>query len=271
MGGDKMESDEAKVNKEPQVLSEKLGEQEVISYASTEIGIIEPKSNLGFSKMSGFLLSDSSRLVQLHFYKQMAQKPQASFLGLEVCATAFNSNEMNTQIFNMGLGLNYYYFYTKNLAISAGISYKRLNQNLETRSYYKSYYDFGNTLQKKEISTQRLDYLQIPLSVMYRTDPKNMFELGVSFLILVQTAEKVQTIKTGEENTKTVSYEKGYYSAINPYDLQLSLGYTRFVSEKWCFQTKAYYGLWDVSKNAVFKSEKNERNQGLTLGLGYKL
>ncbi|MDP1727369.1 MAG: hypothetical protein Q8M15_11350 [Bacteroidota bacterium] len=244
-------------------------ESDIIETAGIDAIYIEAK---GIKQLKlNRLICDTCNPVRTNFHKQFDQGANPSFLALEGTLTGFNGNDFSSKNFNFGYGIRYYYFFKPRLGVIAGIEYRRLNENMNARNYQYSNYDFGSTYETKSIQTQRLDYLQIPLSFIYRFNGKHMLNAGVNYLLLLQTTERITTTKTGDQTLSSVKVENGYFDAVNRNDLQLNLGYSFFINSKIVLHSNMYLGLLDVSNNTLFKENKFDRNKGFTLGLSYKI
>ncbi len=244
-------------------------ESDITETAGMDAIYIEAKTlkQLKFNR----LICDTCNPVRINFHKYFNPAGNPSFLALEGTLTHFNGTDISSKNLNFGFGIRYYYFFKPRLGIIAGIEYRRLHENMNARNYLFSNYDFGSIHETKSVQTQRLDYLQIPLSFIYRFNGRHMVNAGINYLLLLQTTERITTTQTGDQTLSTVKYENGYFDAVNRNDIQLNMGYSFFISSKLVLHSNMYLGLLDVSNNTIFKENKFDRNKGFTLGLSYKI
>ncbi|MBC7382165.1 MAG: hypothetical protein H7296_04125 [Bacteroidia bacterium] len=215
-------------------------------------------------------LWDTSNLIKKNFHKHFDKKPKAFYLTAEACLTNFNGSPLKENTISYGIGIKCFYFYSKNFGLSAGIEYRRLHEQLGDRKYVQLSYNFGSNQQIKILTTQRLDYIQIPVWLVYRLNNKNQVNAGINLLAVIQTTDMVQTMQTGDVNLNNVKYEHGYFNAIAATDLQLSVGYSYAATGRLYFHATLYKGLIDITNNKVFKSASADYNKGFTVGIGYK-
>jgi hypothetical protein len=198
-------------------------------------------------------------------YVEHAANRQRSFIAVEAGINAYNpaSDIMNS--INGQIGVRYYRFINSKIALSTGLTYARLHQNLPGRSYESTNYDFGKNAASVVITTQRLDYIELPVSILYQLAPKHALTAGVSLGYVIQSADKLQD-ETGDQ-----SQQNGYLNGINRWDTQLNLGYQFNLSQNIWIRTSYHMGLMDISDNTIFKQAGTDTNKGLRLTLGYKV
>jgi hypothetical protein len=219
-----------------------------------------------FNITTGF--NTSNRTVQhtkTAAYLAQATREQKSYLGVEAGINLSNSLSISSAI-NAQVGLRYYRYISPKIALSAGLTYARVHQNLPARSYKSTDYDFGKNASAIRVTTQRLDYIELPVAVLYQFVPKHSLTAGVTLGYALQSSDKVD-----DEASGTQSMESGYLSAINRWDAQLSFGYQyQFTPALW-IRTSCQLGLLDISNNTSFKQSETHTNKGLRLTVGYKI
>lgn len=193
-------------------------------------------------------------------------RQQRSFLTAEAGINCYNLNKDVLGSFNFHAGLRYYYFVSPKIGLSAGIGYSRQHQDLATRVYRDVDYSFGQTAVETKITTMRLDYIELPLSMHYRVTGNHFATIGAMTSYAIRSSEYVET---GSSSNGT--RDNGYMEAINKFDVQLNLGYNYLINDRYTFSAGYYFGLMDVSNNTAFKSDKFDRNTGIRVSLGYKL
>jgi hypothetical protein len=199
-------------------------------------------------------------------YVAYASKAQKSFIAVEAGINAYNPG--NSGIWNSvngQLGIRYYRFINPKLAFSTGLTYARLHQNLPGRAFESTDYDFGKTAASVNITTQRLDYIELPVSALYQLTPKHSLTAGISLGYVIQSADKV-TDEAGKQ-----SHQNGYLNGINRWDTQFNLGYQYSISQNIWIRTSYHMGFMDISDNTLFKQAETHTNKGLRLTLGYKI
>lgn len=162
--------------------------------------------------------------------------------------------------------LNYTRFISSRIGFSGGIGFSMLKQNLN-RSYVVKEYGFGEKVSRTSIRTMELDYLEIPLKMYYNVRGRHYIQAGATFAYLLQSQDRLVNPSEGKQDTRT----SGFTKAILPYDVQLSVGYSVTFGERFMLNASYYYGLSDVSKNNLFRSQATDRNEGYRLGVSYKL
>lgn len=156
------------------------------------------------------------------------------------------------------------YYIQPKIAITAGVGYARLNQQLGSRVYNEVSLGFGQNINQTRITTQRLDYILLPIGVQYDVCKKHHFTGGAQLGYVLQSTDLVET------NTASTT-ENGYLNAINRTDVQLMTAYRYDFTRKLSVSAAYHFGLKDVSNNSVFNNTTNNRNQFISISLGYKL
>jgi hypothetical protein len=201
------------------------------------------------------------------YLKAAESQSQKRFLTLEGGLNAYNIKESTSSFVNFHAGIRYYYYVHPKIAFSAGLTYSRLHENLGERNYKNISYSFGAIVNNTSIRTIRLDYADLPIAVHYAVFNKHHISAGATVSYLIQSTELVKT----QSETINEKRDNGYKQAINPYDVQLNMGYLIFLPKGFNLSVTYNYGLLDISKNATFKSTDFNRNSGFRITLGYKL
>lgn len=166
-------------------------------------------------------------------------------------------------------GLRYYRFFGNKAGMNIGLFYSQLHQRLDDLVYDRITYTFDKNVDRTIVQTPRLDYIDLPVQLMYAVSGKQFVTAGACFSYLLNSSNRL--IRQQGDKGGVVTYESGYTYAINRYDVQLSLGYSIFLPKRFIMNATYQYGLLDVSKNAAFRSSKADHNTGLRLGVAYKL
>lgn len=187
------------------------------------------------------------------------------FFTIEGGLNSYNQTADITQSLNFHGGVRYYRFLSPKFALSSGLSYSRLQQNLAAKKTQSIDYSFGQTINETQTTTLRLDYIEIPVTAYYNITGNHYLQAGatVGYAILSKNIVDQNGTKSESENVKL----KG----INTIDVQLNIGYACLIQNRYTFSAGYYMGLMDVSKNASFNSNKSDYNSGIRLTVGYKL
>lgn len=209
--------------------------------------------------------TEAPQFNKTNTYVEYAAKRQRSFIAIEAGINAYNPASDVLNSINGQIGVRYYRFVSSKIALSTGLTYARLHQNLPGRSYESTNYDFGKTAASVVVTTQRLDYIELPVSILYQLAPKHALTAGISLGYVIQSADKLQD-ETGDH-----TQQNGYLNGINRWDTQLNLGYQFNLSQNLWIRTSYHMGLMDISDNTLFKQAGTDTNKGLRLTLGYKV
>jgi hypothetical protein len=236
-------------------------DQTVRTQTGTEITVINGKTfTTGFNTNHKKVESAKTKA-----YIDHAAQDQKSFLALEG-GINWSNPQPSFSSFNTQIGLRYYRYISPKIALSTGLTYARIHQHLPARSYANTDYDFGKKASAIRITTQRLDYIELPVSVLYQFKPKHSITAGIAVGYVIQSSDKVE-----DQTIGTVSNQHGYLTAINRWDTQLMLGYQYQLTPSVWMRTSCHMGLMDISNNAAFKQSETHTNKGLRLTLGYKI
>jgi hypothetical protein len=194
-------------------------------------------------------------------------RDQKSFFTIEAGLNYYNAGSETLKSFNFHGGLRYYYFVSPKIGFSTGLGYSRIHQNAGTRTYKDIDYSFGQQARETRITTQRLDYIELPLDVHYRVNGNHFATAGATASYAIMSGEYVEYSSGGTNGTRS----NKNLNAVNKFDVQLHLGYNYILNNRYTFSAGYYFGLMDISKNSAFKSNQFDRNSGIRFTLGYKL
>lgn len=199
-------------------------------------------------------------------YISYASEAQKSFVAVEAGVNMYNPG--NEDILNSvkgHVGIRYYRFVGPQFALSTGLTYAMQHQNLPGRSFASTDYDFGKNSSTTTITTQRLDYIELPVSALYQLTPSHSLTAGATFGYVIQSYDKLTDM------SGNTSHQKGYLNAINRWDTQLDLGYQYTITPQFWIRTSVHMGLMDISDNTLFKQNETNTNKGIRVTLGYKV
>lgn len=236
-------------------------DEQIITNTASDIIYID--GNL-FRPLKGSSKGLSSDVPKPNFLPYAASRSKG-FFAIEGGLNSYNPSADFAQSLNFHTGLRYYRFLSPKFAMSTGVTYARLQQNMDARVISSVEYSFGQNMNQTKISTLRLDYIEIPLSAYYNIKGTHYVQAGASIGYAIQSSDFV------ESNGNKGKSDNGYMDGINKLDIQLNVGYTCIIQNRYTLSAGYYQGLMDVSKNGSFNSDKTDRNSGIRLTVGYKL
>jgi hypothetical protein len=204
------------------------------------------------------------------FYQNMHRpEKQKHFMAIEAGITGFNPSSRGSN-FNVTGGIGYYQFLHKRCYIRSGIFYSRIHQNLDDITFENITYTFGKIVDRTVIKTLSLDYMEIPVHVSYAVYRNHFITSGVTLARVINSSNILTRQKGGDNSTQSIQ-DNGYTFAVNPYDVQLNIGYT-FLSDSKLIASAMYgYGILDISNNQSFRTTTFDRNTGIRIYMAYKL
>lgn len=188
-----------------------------------------------------------------------------SFLTIEGGINSYNHTSNLVESFNIHGGLRYYRFLSPKFAISTGLTYSRIQQNLDAQKVQRVDYSFGQTLYETKITTVRLDYIELPLSAYYAVKGNHFVQAGATVGYAIQSSNILESEGNKSER------ENGYLNGINKLDVNVNVGYACLIQNKYTFSATYHLGLRDITNNSSFNSAKADYNSGIRLTVGYKL
>ena len=111
----------------------------------------------------------------------------------------------------------------------------------------------------------------MPISIFASLNNRSEIHLGVVGGLLMQTHNKVNIVKTGDQNSNEILDQNGYLDAYKSCDLSMNLGYGYWISQRFKLQLSGKLGLVDISKNNVFRSNSINKVNAISIGLHYKI
>jgi hypothetical protein len=149
---------------------------------------------------------------------------------------------------------------------SGKINYERCNE--------VTTYSLGMNTIEDSISTSKLHYLTIPISLSYTVHPKHLISVGASPTFLCDSRNKVkhEEIVNGESVLKKEYKDHGLSNGISPFDLQITLGYTYLLTKKLSVGINIYNGLIKTTDKSIYMNPlySNKQNRGITFQVNYR-
>lgn len=236
-------------------------EEEIKTIIQPEIAIINGKT---FRPLKTFANGVTSNPKQPDFMVYSSNRSKG-FLTIEGGVNSYNNTSNPGQSFNLHGGLRYYRFLSPKFALSSGVTYSRLQQNLDAQKVQRVDYSFGQTLSETKITTVRLDYIEVPVSVYYAVKGNHFIQAGAAVGYAIQSSNIIES--EGNRSEK----ENGYLSGINKLDMSMNVGYACMIKNKYTFSATYHVGLRDITNNGSFSAAKADYNSGIRLTVGYKL
>jgi hypothetical protein len=170
-------------------------------------------------------------------------------------------------------GVTITHFFSKKIALSAGMDYTNLTKLKTSYSNSTTTYDFGASYTATTITPKTLHYAMVPLTLQYYINDNNAICVGASVLYLINTSSTVTTSTQNDLNPMTSQSKTsmGYTDGFNKLDMQARLAYRRRIYKSFSASIEGYYGLLDIEENSFFSSNTFQRNSGFRLILSYDL
>jgi hypothetical protein len=170
-------------------------------------------------------------------------------------------------------GFNFTHYFTNDISASLGVGYSELNHLNETYTSSMMQYDFGANATITTITPQVVYYIAFPLKLQYNLDSKNMFGVGLDYLLMLTTSSILTTGQQTSfgETTGTSEKQNGYTQGFSNSNIQLTLAYTRMLTGRFGISAEYYYDFDYVENNTVPGINQSAKNSGLRLVLSYQL
>jgi hypothetical protein len=175
---------------------------------------------------------------------------------------------------NPVFGVNYHNYLTREISVSFGLQYNRVN-NLESSSVTAkaTRYSLGEESTYTTITPVRLHYLTVPLRLHYQLNDMNSFGIGYSVGYLLNTEATVYKYKmqAGKKTEEESYVTGGYTEGFKLFDSQASVFYERILYKNISVKAELFYGFSDVKDDGFFKIPAKERNKGIRLMAVYNI
>lgn len=178
-----------------------------------------------------------------------------------------------------GKGINYFggiefgKYIKPDLSLSAGLQYFRFT-NIDN-PYYASMgkgYGFGYTKKFSSVTVDQLNYISLPINLVYKSKDGIIFGTGFTTNYLAGAHSRVDSYEISDgvkSQTTSIGSQKIYEgtSSLN-FMAHVRLGYA--LSRKFGVYGELQYGLNDMFDSKI-KKQNDERSTGLRIGLNYFL
>lgn len=170
-------------------------------------------------------------------------------------------------------GINFTHYLSGDISASLGAGYSELTNLNKTYTSSIVQYDFGVTANTTTVMPQTVYYIVFPLKIQYSPDNKNMFGIGLNYLLLLTTSSIITTGQQTSfgETTGTSKKQNGYTEGFSNSDIQLTISYTRMLTDRLGINLEYYYDFDDIENNTIPGISQSAKNMGLRLILSYQL
>lgn len=160
-------------------------------------------------------------------------------------------------------GVGYDYRLTKNWSIGTAIQYTRKSMNFTKKETY-SRYSFGRTDEVVALNYDQLHSLQIPLKASFNHKKHTVTaSVAPTYTFAVTTSFQHQRFNHEMDQFEVideVSNNYGIDEGIQPFDLQVGLGYSYAINSFMDIGGQFNVGTFDVTQNEYWQSEANHYN-----------
>ncbi len=171
------------------------------------------------------------------------------------------------------IGMNYTYRFAQRWSFEAGLNYNARAATGITLSSDSVFYNFGQELIRTEIRHQRLDYIEVPLSVSFSINPQHQLSTGIYTAALFNVNREIQRTRVpfkGDTET-TTEKENGLSDNFNTMDYGLTGSYFYRYSPQISIGLQFKYGLTDITPDRSDALSPFHRNSNTRIIIRYRL
>lgn len=236
-------------------------------HKTADVILISSKANSPFFNVSGYC--DTCQKTTAAYLANHNRNRNKNSLSVEAGLNYYNNGAHWYTPVNFHCGLLFSRYVSPRVSLHTGVLYTRINQDLPVRNFSATDYTFGALPVAITIRTNRLDYIEIPLSIGFNITPKHMVSAGASYFYLLQSADLVTTYDaTGSSKEQK---DNGHVSVFSTDDIQAHFSY-RYIFNRYLYASAGYYmGLTDITNDARYGIRKQDKNSGLRLSIGFNL
>ena len=207
-----------------------------------------------------------------YYHKQKSKSFFSASLGINY-VHGWYTDTVEARGYNPAGGFFYTHPFNEKISISGGVLYNSINHLTQSNIVISSdSMSFGMISSITKITTSKLHYVSVPLSLGYNFSVKNKIYAGALFSYLFQSSNSISTYQEIDGSTENISSPQktsGYYKAFNGYDAGAFIGFRRRVYNNWGIAGEVYFNFMDVKKDEYFNRKFIERNKGTRLMLTY--
>ena len=159
--------------------------------------------------------------------------------------------------------------FNRTWGLSAGLELTSISGLTSTYSKTSTTYDFSYINTTTTVSTNRLYYLTLPVSLKYRLADRYQFTagLGASYLVAGSNSIRVDRSTPSESQLVNQYNDNGYIKGFSKLNYFGSLGFNYWVGKQTSIGLSAQLGLTDITKNNYFTDGRFDRNSRLCIEL----
>lgn len=251
----------------------KAGEVIAEDAAPMEQGTVLPLSKKGFV----FSTDLPQSLVEVtpggHFTTQAFKKFDArSSFYLEAAPIFTGSYNANNVGVGWKAGLGWETAIGERLQFNIGLGYTVQNGVGIENNSDSVFYNFGKEVVETQVTDKRLDYIELPVSVGYKLNERNMIQLGMYAGYLVNVSRDVnKEISRFKSETEYESSElNGYQKEFRRMDYGLEFGYRYRLTPALSVGLHYNLGLIDITKNTQGDYLQRHTNQNTRVVFRYR-
>ena len=162
-------------------------------------------------------------------------------------------------------------------SVSAGLQYALYTHQHYVKDLMVKDYSFGSILYHTRISTQLLNYLQVPAEVQYHITNKHTLLAAVHTNMLINAKQTIdQWVYKADTFPERLAYYgrsagSGYTSGFRLFSVSLALGYGINLNNHWLVLAKAQYGLTSSTTNRYSGNAYLNRNMAFQFIVRYNI
>jgi len=179
--------------------------------------------------------------------------------------------------FQVGLGLHVGVGYQRNFAngliLNTGIGYTSLSGVDITNKSDSVFYNFGKEEVRTEEVNEKLDYIEVPLSIGYQINSKHLIQVGGFAGYLVNVSQEVnKEISSFKAGTEYQQHEnRGYQEDFYRWNFGLDFGYRYNLSPGLSVGLHYSMGLRDITKNSTGEYQNNHATRSTRVVFRYSI
>ncbi|WP_417609908.1 porin family protein [Owenweeksia hongkongensis] len=243
-----------------------------------EVSLVDPVSTIPLSK-KGFVFNNElpQALVEItagnnftpEAFKKFDSKSSFYLEVSPVFSGSYNANDVGV---GWHAGLGWERAIGEKFQFNIGLGYTVQNGVGIENNSDSVFYNFGKEVVETEEVNRRLDYVELPVSISYKLNQRNMIELGMYAGYLVNVSRDVDKeiskfkTETQYESTK----ESGYQKEFKRMDYGLSLGYRYRLTPALSVGLHYNLGLVDITKNTQGDYLQRHTNQNTRVVFRYR-
>lgn len=216
-------------------------------------------------------LTDTMNILPIKFFDLNKEKTkkwniQMAFGG------AINTNYIKNSLSFSPYGSMQFTYSLWQMYIQSGVYYYYLqNINSQLLLYQNQKYDFGYSVETKELQYNRLNFIGFPIRLLYPSKFGN-FGIGISYDLIISSHVKfITNQKESLKSNQQFQYDKNYFTGLNTNLNTLLFKYELPLFKQWLFASEFYYTLEKLQKNNYPFNQPLENMMGMRITIEYKI